>query len=290
MKALAWDDEANATDESLRYMQRLKDELSKTGIAVDLVDDSGDFIKRLNEGGYDFYITDWVNDQVGKAKDGKKFGSLMLNAVRRVNKEKPIFVVSRHTKKIDESLLNFAKPIFLKSKDVTAAWLAYDISETLRDMGLLVDPTRVFILDGSSVKSQQEAATLKSWLVEEYKIQVQLLSGRQSREGISPALRQDLQTCAAFIAICTTDVEFGPSREKQQQPATNVVFELGLVHGLPQGGRKLIVLRQDGSLIQDKAVLDLRWGGHQELTFEKSVTEVKEDLKRRLKTLGVKMD
>lgn len=290
MKALAWDDQANAPDEALQYMKRLATELGRLGIQVDLTSDSIEFTEKLKEGGYDFFITDWFDESETKAKGGAPRGAVLVNAIRKDDKLKPIFVISRRTARIDQMLLDVARPVFLKSKDVTVSWLAYDIAETLRDMGLMVDTKSVFIIGGNSSKSSSELSLLEAW-TQDHGLSAKRLSSRQSQEGINPNLMRELQTCAAFIALCTADEAFASeSSEKRQLPATNVVFELGLVHGLPQGAKKLIVLRQVGELLQDKAVLDLRWGGHQELTFKDSVSDVKDELKKRLKALGVKMD
>lgn len=289
MKALAWDDQANAPDEALQYMKRLVTELGRLGIRVDLTSDSIEFTEKLKEGGHDFFITDWFDESETKAKGGAPRGAVLVNAIRKNDKLKPIFVISRRTARIDQMLLDVARPVFLKSKDVTVSWLAYEVAETLRDMGLMVDSKSVFIIGGNSSKSATELSILEAW-TKDHGLSAKRLSSRQSQEGINPTLMRELQTCAAFIAICTADEACGEDREKRQQPSTNVVFELGLIHGLPQGAKKLIVLRQEGELLADRSVLDLRWGGHQEITFKNSVSEAKEDLKKRLKALGLIMD
>jgi predicted nucleotide-binding protein len=290
MKALAWDDEANASDVSLRYMQRLKDELARNGIEVDLVDDATVFINKLQEGNHDLYFTDWVNEQVPKAQDGKKFGSMLLNAIRRVNKDKPIFVISRHTKKIDQMLLDMARPIFLKSKDVSAAWLAYEIIEAVRDLGLMVDRKRVFIIYGHDAKADGTRQAVEDWLKCKGAVPV-LLETKRSQHGILPDLMREMQTCAAFIAICTPDdhceAQLSPG-PKWAQPRQNVLFEMGMVFGLARGPQKLTVLQKhvDGRT-EEQARLPSDWGGYLTMRFANNVNQIFPDLEDRLKSLGV---
>jgi predicted nucleotide-binding protein len=290
MKALAWDDEANASDVSLQYMRRLKDELARNGIEVDLVDDSTEFIRKLHEENHDLYLTDWVNKQTINAADSKNFGSLLLNAIRRVNKDKPIFVISRHTKKIDQMLLDISRPIFLKSKDVSASWLAYEIIESMRDLGLMVDRKRVFIIYGHDAKADGTRQALEDWLKSKGAVPV-LLETKRSQHGIFPDLMREMQTCAAFIAICTPDdlceAQLNQG-SKWAQPRQNVLFEMGMVFGLARGPQKLTVLQKHvEGRYEEVARLPSDWGGYLTMRFASNVSQILPDLEERLKTLGV---
>lgn len=292
MKALAWDDGGKSSDPVKNYMGRLAGELARAGIYIEVEDDKSEFISKLGTQHYDFYVTDWFDERASRLPNGESTGAMLVNLIRRQDKEAPIFVISRLPEAIDERLLALGRPIFLKSKDASVPWMAYDIQETLQDLGLLVDKKRIFIIYGHDAKAAGTRQALEDWLRSKG-VRPTLLESRKSRDGILPDLLREMQTCAAFIAICTPDDKCQAALDANSnwfQPRENVLFEMGMVFGLARGAQKLTVLQKwtDGRT-EEQGRLPSDWGGYITMRFVDHVREKFPELEDRLRALGVAM-
>lgn len=271
-------------------MSRLAVELARDGIHVEVVDDTAEFVSKMTESHYDFFITDWFDERESKRGGGAPSGAMLVNMIRREDKASPIFVVSQLPDKIDQTLLNLARPVFLRSKDATVPWMAYDIRETLADMGLLVDKQRVFIIYGHDARAQGTLQAVEDWLKSKGAKPV-LLESRRSRDGILPDLMREIKASAAFISICTPDDRCTSAIDPGStwyQPRQNVLFEMGIVYGLSRNAQKLTVIqRWTNGRPDEQAQLPSDWGGYLTLRFVNNANEIFPKLEHRLKELGV---
>jgi predicted nucleotide-binding protein len=294
MKAIAWDD--GRKNDQMDYMSRLAVELKRYGINMDVESETHVFEDRIRTGSFDFYVSDWFNtggqDSVPQREEDPG-GDLLINAIRQHNKIAPIFIVSRHTGRVDNRLLGGFRPIFLKSKDVNVKWMAYDIRENLRDLGIMVNSKRVFIIYGHDRKAEGATRQLKEWLCGKG-VEVVLFDAVRSSTGIFPDLMRDMNACAAFIAICTPDdyCEEGLNRgNRWWQPRENVLFEMGIVFGLHRGAHRLTILQKwVDSAVDECARLPSDWGGYVTIRFSAGIGYRFEELEERLSSLGVNFE
>ena len=292
MKAIAWDDERK-NDQS-DYMSRLAGEMRRYGIEMTVEKGTDVFEKRVRTEKFDFYVCDWVNDEGRRAPAPKgeqePGGDLLLNVIRDHNKTAPIFVVSSKVGEVPSRMLGGFRPVSLKNKDVNVKWMAYDICENLRDYGVLVNSKKVFIIYGHDRKAEGATRSIEGWL-RTRGINPVRFDARRSMHGILPDLMREMNTCAAFISVCTPDdyCEEGLHREnKYWQPRTNVLFEMGIVFGLHRGAHRLTILQKWVSSAPDEcARLPSDWGGYVTIRFADGIEHKFVDLEARLKELGV---
>jgi hypothetical protein len=290
MKALAWDD-ARRDDQS-DFMSRLKIQFKRDGIEMSVEKEFSAFEERLKTEHFDFYVTDWYDSrgiEPAPLGDEEPVGAIILNLVRRHTKTAPIFVVSREAARIDGMLLSLARPVFLKSKDTNPRWLAFDICEHLRDLGMLINSKKIFMIFGHDYKAEGAIREVEEWLSRKGVSPIRL-SARNSENGILPDLMREMNTCAAFIAICTPDdqcTEAMSLENKWAQPRANVLFEMGIVFGLHRGAQRLTVLQRCDPAPIDCARLPSDWGGYITLRFSEHIRSTFKELEPRLKSLGV---
>lgn len=292
MRALAWDDEYNPSAGD--YLSRLCTELrTHHSIVAEAENRSEVFIERARHEHFDFFITDWFDGEAeAKSRNGESRGALLVSEVRRLDRRKPIFVISGLTHRINSQLLGTARPVYLRSKEVSVPFMAFDICETLRDLGLLVDRKKVFVIYGHDRKADGARQQVERWLIDRG-LRPVLFDAIRSQDGVLPDIMRAMNTCAAFIALCTPDDYCEIGRERRQkwwQPRANVLFEMGMVNGLARGAHRLTILQKwvDGQA-DECAVLPSDWGGYVTYRFA-NIAAAFEDLETRLRKMGVDMN
>ena len=290
MRALAWDDEYNPPKGD--YMTRLCEELkTHHGIAAEAESDSAVFMERARREHFDFFITDWFDGKAkAKSKSGEPRGALLVSELRNLDRRRPIFVISGLTGRIGSQWLSLARPVYLRSKEVSVPFQAFDMCETLRDLGLLVHRKQVFVIYGHDRTVDGARKRVERWLCER-DLQPVLFNALRSQDGMLPDLMRTMNTCAAFIALCTPDdyCEMGRDRKDTWwQPRQNVLFEMGMVNGLSRGAHRLTILQKwvDGQP-DECAVLPSDWGGYVTVRFADDISAAFESLEHRLREIGV---
>lgn len=117
-----------------------------------------------------------------------------------------------------------------------------------------------------------------------------LFNELRSQDGVLPDIMRAMNTCAAFIALCTPDDYCEMGRDRNQcwwQPRENVLFEMGMV-SLARGAHRLTILQKWVNGQPDEcAVLPSDWGGYVTVRFANDISAAFESLEQRLrKTRG----
>jgi predicted nucleotide-binding protein len=146
--------------------------------------------------------------------------------------------------------------VVIKSKSTLPVWFAKDIVENLKQKGVYVKRSRVFVIYGSDRLNPGLRSDVVGWL-SRHGIQADIIDPTTLKDQLLTGLIDRMQEAAAFVAICTPDdavFEDGSSRKPSySQPRQNVLLEIGMVLGLPRGVNRLIALQAWGNTVEEQA-------------------------------------
>jgi len=249
MRALAWDDVPK------HYMNDVKLYLSDWGIDLTITEKEEEFARRWNtEGPWDFVITDLV--KAPPLPGGKSDPLVGARISASINGAVPVFLVTEQIELLKSETLGLPGGVVIKSKSTLPVWFAKDIVENLKQKGVYVKRSRVFVIYGSDRLNPGLRSDVVGWL-SRHGIQADIIDPTTLKDQLLTGLIDRMQEAAAFVAICTPDdavFEDGSSRKPSYfQPRQNVLLEIGMVLGLPRGVNRLIALQAWGNTVEDQA-------------------------------------
>ncbi len=289
MKAIVWDDEYEVPGRD--HMKHLVRELTRLGVdcvVVSTPDELKDRVTKKNER-FDLVVIDWLD--TSRVSTGEARGNDIVVELRQAGKKLPIFVFSTIAEELERGFLALGKPLYVKSKDMQIPFVALEIIDQLRALGLYVDYKKVFVIYGHDRHANGARESLVQFLESDLGLEPVLVEPWRNQHTLLDKLQQHMDGCAAFVAICTPDdcVEEGLHREKSwRAPRQNVLFELGIAYGLGRGPERLTILEKhlDGDPDQI-AQLPSDLAGYLTLRFKHSVDEKFPELKMRFEMLGL---
>src|SRR5262245_20841519 len=125
MKALAWDDET-------AYLTQVATHLESFGIVLELTTDEDEFIRRYRKGGWEFVITDLIDE--GSA-DHRDTGLQIARQLERFAPNVLVFLVTKEFDRIDRDRLRLPNNVIPKSKSTHPGWMAGEIHAELVKRG-----------------------------------------------------------------------------------------------------------------------------------------------------------
>jgi predicted nucleotide-binding protein len=293
IRAIAWDDDPEQDETAeFTYMYLLREQLKeKYEIELIVERDPVIFIHRVENGGpWRFIITDLIEEEIEGEADVYKGYNLALNC-RELDRTVPIFMITGYTKAVIRRSIKVEKPFFIFSKKNSPSWIAMDIMDTLRNIGHSFDPGKVFLIYGRNKK----APAAKDIIIEELKkkgIEVKVLNRGETTHHILTEILMMMNQCSVCIALCTPDDFVKDADEKEYyQPRQNVVVEMGMIAGIANGIKRLIILQRIGPAVEYTAHIPTDFSGILSLSFrEENLSDIWDQLYEALKKRGVYMN
>jgi hypothetical protein len=275
MKALGWDDKPRD------YFNRLKTSLGRLEITLEIEPSVDRFIERFHTEEWDLIVTDLVDESSSEGDEnqtGLEIARRISVAAAAARKNLPVFIVTNYTDRLNPAAAGLGRNVIIKSKNLSAAWMAGEIRQDLEDRGLFVDHKRVFLIYGHDKQAPQSRDKVKQFLSDR-QVEVSEITPGSLSINLLDGLLDRMRNCAAILALCTPDDRTDESR----LPRPNVLLEIGIAVGLANGPQRLILLQHA------QASLPTDLDGILTLRFNRSVDEVLPDLEKRLKRLHVSL-
>jgi hypothetical protein len=279
MRAIAWDDEIGRDS----YLKRVAKHLQTFGVVLDLEKSVDKFLQRLREDSWDFVITDLQGSDKSKELEPG------LTIARRLAHEHQVFIVTSYMESLNRDDHGIPANVVIKSKSLHAGWMAEEIVNDLRRLGLYVKHDRVFLIYGHDRQMPGLKQKVEYYLKTELGLKVEVIQGGNLRQEILDGLVTRMSDCGAFVVLCTPDDEIHDSTGKlaRCQPRQNVLLELGLAAGMGRGLERLVILQKWGPSIEHQAQLPSDLGGVVPIRMEGEFEHYKEALKDTLKRLRI---
>ena len=279
MKALAWDDEVDA------YIKSLKEHLKSYKINLEITENENHFIERFNQEKWDFVVLDYLQKDSPTVGKFDAVGARLANGIMnwRKGKHLPIFMITKHFDRLHASEVGLPPSVILKSKSTRSGWMASEIYHTLKERGVYVDTKKVFLIYGHDRDTDGSKGRVEHFL-RKRNIDVVMITGRNLQTEIIGGLLEEMNDCAAMVAICTPDDE---RADGTFWPRPNVFLEIGIAMGLSRGLQRLTILQRWGPDLKNQAQMPSDMGGVLSIRFEGIVDNILADLESRLKDLEV---
>ena len=269
-EGLAWDDDP-------RYMKDLAQYLEQLGIRLEVVRTANDFLSSFGTREWSFVVLDLLDESEIPPK--KRGIDLAKNVAMRADPFFPIFVITGEAALLQPELFEALPPnANVRYKIADTYPMAWMIRDELRLRGVYTDPRKTFLVAPMELNQlSPEGIELQKWLNDRGQ-NIEALNQRTLHEEIIRTLLEEMAASKAVIVLCTAD---DPWPNQSRHPRQNVILELGIALGTGRGLKSLIILKQEN------AVMPSDLGGVVTLNFEKSPSEIFEQLEQRLLTLGV---
>lgn len=284
MNAIGWDDEPES------YFNELVRYLANHGIVMKLMETEQALINELavNPHRWDLIITDLVNKKTADGSEDAEVGQRIANFAAS---DKPVYVVTQayHLKWDSITLPSTAQ---IKPKRTPPAYVAAEIRRDLEQRGLFVDRSTVAVIYGHDTDAQRDMETfLTDSLPRGCGLDVRRLDAVSFTGNPLGDLRSILNEAGAVIALCTPDdwvlrQEEGTD-DSHAQPRQNILFEIGMVLGTPNGSNRLITVQKWGEKDKEQARLPRNLGGWLNLTYSKNIASTFPRIREKLAKLGV---
>lgn len=278
MRALAWDDKPND------YMAFLARQLYETyAITVEVTSDFEAFQRLFTESEWDFVLGDIYDEgrEDGRAPIGLELARLVADR----HQDLPVFLLTRYHNMLTSDDLALPPSIVVKSKSTRPVWMAGDIVKYLKDIGCYVDRRKVFLIYGHDREAEGALERVEHMLMQNDLEIVRISEERLSTE-IASGLLNNMNSCAAFIAICTPDDRH---EDGSYHPRQNVILEIGMALGLSRGLQRMTFLQKWGTTPEQKALLPSDLYGVITIRFETDIDHAFPKLLKRLTNLGVQL-
>lgn len=263
-KALAWDDRPEA------FLDSLREKLQQSRVDVVITNQIEDFIELFQDGeGWDFLILD-VLDETSDPERISKAGIRLANSVRRTNQDIPIVFLTEDESIILNKEITTSGPVLQMPKSYPRGMLSLEIFDFVKENLEPYDFSKVFVIYGHGRKASGFKEKIISSL-RKHSVEPVLISPETVMSSISEGLVEKMKICGAFVAICTPDDRVG---ESWYQPRQNVLLEIGIAMGLPNGFQRLVILQRAGAEDDKQARLPSDLGGAFTLQFYDEQEEV----------------
>lgn len=221
MKAIAWDDEP---EDYLKYLTKhLVEQSREDGDPVELSSyETLDAFKRAFEGTpdqWDFVVTDLIEADHPAVGEDEETGRAVIQFVRE-RSNIPIFVITRFFHVIRRSALGEYSNVTIKSKSTRQAWMANEILEELRRLGIRATPGWTSVVSGFC--SADECGRFKERILE---VSEKVCDDSDDVE--------DLQRCGSYLV---------PVSEPSQLDSESGLLNLGGILRLRRGRERVVVV------------------------------------------------
>jgi Predicted nucleotide-binding protein containing TIR-like domain len=269
-EGLAWDDDPGYMKDLAQYLEQLE-------IRLEVVRTPNDFLSYFGTRAWSFVVLDLLDESESPPK--KKGIDLAKNVAMRSDPFFPIFLITGETAHLQPELFE-ALPLNanVRYKIADTYPMAWMIRDELRLRGVYTDPRKTFLVAPMERnRLSPEGLEIQRWLNERGQ-NITPLSQRMLNAEIIRTLQEEMAASKAVIVLCTAD---DPWPDQTRHPRQNVILELGMALGTGRGLRSLVILKQGN------AVMPSDLGGVVTLNFDKSPSEIFDQLEERLLTLGV---
>jgi predicted nucleotide-binding protein len=264
-------------------MVRLKAALKRLdeNIIFEVMDDQGDFIESFGKRKPEFVVTDLAEQNLDTGEFDMQVGA---NIATHCAQHVPVYVVTGHYEAIAPGRLGIPDQVQIKSKTLHPSWMATSILEDLKRRGVYVDSKKVFVIYGHDAAMEGLTVEVANYL-RSLGLDVDWIRDGNLGTQVLTGLLDKMNSCAAFVAICTPDDKLdGGARF---QPRANVLLEMGLAMGLSRGLERLVILQKWGDTVADQAALPSDFGGLIPVRVQVDLHSATTSLRNRLVDLGV---
>ncbi len=280
MEAIAWDD-------NTEYFEMLALHLENYNIALETYDKPEEFIDEFTNPlkTFDFVLLDLFDTAQSEVAEEEPVGAELARQIYdRHHGKIPIYLVTNRIQAVNHQDLGLPYSILVKSKDLKPAWMAKDIVEELTKAGLFVDRKRVFLIYGHDRHTEGVSEVIEKYL-EKHGLKVIKMTPGNLTTSLSEGLLRELNSCGAFIAICTPD---DVHVDQKCYPRLNVFLEIGATMGLSHGIERLVILQKWGATREQKAQLPADLNGLLTIRFNE-IEDIFDPLKEWLNRLRIKV-
>lgn len=179
-----------------------------------------------------FVLTDLVEVNHPAQGEREEVGRQVIELVRKHNSQVPIFVVTAYFNVLRRDAFGKFPNVIIKSKSTRQSWMANEILEELRRMGIRGNPKSCVLVPGFTTSEKIE--TLRQTLTE---AGINVLSPEEDMDA--------LQQCGSFLIPASG----------QAVNVENGLLNLGAILRLPRGGERVHVVDLDPPSDKQPAVL-----------------------------------
>jgi hypothetical protein len=280
--ALGWDDEPKG------YIAELRKKLAVFKIYLTIEPNLDHFLKKLEDQKdqkWDFVIADLVQgDARALGEPDRRVGVKIAEIAN--GRRLPTFIITQQYKRVDPKKHGIPKYAYLKSKSTYPTWMAADIRDDLKRLGILRGRDHIFLVYGRDRKAPDATKVVRHHL-KKCKAKVHMVTPGTA-DNLHVDLLKLMKRCYAVVAVCTPDDEaIDEQGVRIFQPRQNVLLEMGMARGM---GRPLIILQKVGDKPEDHATLPSDLGGVLTIQFRDKIKDVYEKLDERLEQIGFRPD